>query len=256
MVIKKRKIISIGGGRIMVPKGQDPQTLSIDEEIVRLARKKKPRFLFVPTASLDDIGYCERIKMHFGEKLGCQVDTLLLYRNRPSTQAIKNKILKADIIYVGGGNTLRMMNLWRQLGIDRLMTQARKNGCVLSGLSAGSICWFRQGNSDSRKFADKSNLTLIKVSGLDYVDALICPHYDVEKHRQEALKTMMRKTRGIAIALENCTAIEVVDNSYRIITSLKNKNAWKVYWRGGRYFREKLPKDGNYLPLHGLLVKD
>ncbi len=251
----KRKIVSIGGGRLMVPKGKVPQTLSIDEEIVGLSGKNKPRLLFIPTASLDDEAYCERIANHYGKRLGCQIETLLLYRDRPAIRLIKQKILSADIVYVGGGNTLRMMMLWRKLGVDKMLNQARKKGAVLSGLSAGSICWFRQGNSDSRKFADESNKTLIKVAGLDYVDALICPHYDVEKHRQPELKNMMRKTRGIAIALENCTAIEVVDDKYRILTSMKNKNAWKVYWHNGNYIKEKLVKNTDCLPLSDLLVK-
>lgn len=252
----KRKIVSIGGGRIMLPKSRVPQTLSIDEEIVNLGGKRKPRLLFIPTASLDDEVYCERIKDHFGNRLNCCVEILLLYRDRPSASRIKHLILSADIIYVGGGNTLRMMNLWRQLGIDKLMNRARIKGTVLSGLSAGSICWFRQGNSDSRKFANENDKTLIKVSGLDYVDAIICPHYDVEKHRQPALKAMMKSTKGIAIALENCSAIEIVDDEYRIITSMKNKNAWKVYWHKGNYIKEKLAKNSSFLPLSELLAKN
>jgi dipeptidase E len=251
----KRKIVSIGGGRIMLPKGRVPQTLSIDEEIVSLSGKPKPRLLFIPTASLDDKAYCERINDHFGNRLKCRVETLLLYRNRPSASHIKQQILNADIIYVGGGNTLRMMNLWRQLGIDKLMNRARLQGTVLSGLSAGSICWFRQGNSDSRKFANKSDKTLIKVSGLGYADALVCPHYDVEKHRQPALKAMMKNTKGVAIALENCTAIKIVGDEYRIITSMKNKNAWKVCWHKGSYIKEKLAKNTELLPLSDLLMK-
>ncbi len=251
----KRKIIAIGGGRIMLPAGKTPQTLSIDKESVRLCGRKHPLLLFIPTASLDDEDYCQRIKQLYGERLGCRVDTLLLYRDRPTAKAIRQKILQADIIYVGGGNTLRMMNLWRQLGIDKLMDQARRKGTVLSGLSAGCICWFRQGNSDSRKFADDNNKSLIKVSGLDYVDAMVCPHYDVEKHRQPALKAMMKHCKGIAIALENGTAIEVVDNNYRIITSMQRKNVWKVYWHKGHYIRQKLAGNGEFLPLSALLNK-
>jgi dipeptidase E len=251
----KRKIISIGGGRMMVTKGKDPQTLSIDEEIVRLSGKKKPKVLFIPTASLDDEAYCQGISDHFGNRLGCSVDNLLLYREKLSQSQIREKILGVDIIYVGGGNTLRMMNLWRQLSIDKLINRARLKGTVLSGLSAGSICWFRQGNSDSRKFANKSDKTLIKVSGLDYVNALICPHYDVEKHRQPILKAMMRNTNGVAIALENCTAIEIVDNKYRILTPMMNKNAWKVFWHKGNYVKEKLNKNNDFLPLSDLLLK-
>lgn len=239
----------------MVPRSATPQTMAIDEEIVRLSGKSHPRMLFIPTASLDDAAYCERFRSHFGERLACRTQELLLYRDKLTRAEIKSKILGTDIIYVGGGNTLRMMNLWRKLGIDKMLNQARKKGVVLSGLSAGSICWFRQGNSDSRKFADQSNKTLIKVRGLDFVDTLICPHYDVEKHRQAALKTMMSRTRGIAIALQNCSAIEIVDNSYRILTSLKNKNAWKVYWHRGRYFKEKLIKNSGFMPLSELMTK-
>lgn len=251
----KRKIVAIGGGRIMLPAGKQPQTLKIDEEIIRLSGKRNPDFLFVPTASLDDEDYCKRIRKHFSDSLACHYDELLLYRDRPQKSEIRKKILAADIIYVGGGNTLRMMNLWRNLGVDIFLHQARRKGAVLSGLSAGCICWFRQGNSDSRKFADATNQTLIKVSGLNLVDALICPHYDVESHRQPALQEMMKKTPGIAIALDNGAAIEIVNDEYRIITSLKNKNGWKVYWHGGECKKLKLPKDGPFLTLTSLLSK-
>ena len=65
----------------------------------------------------------------------------------------------------------------------------------------------------------------------------------------------MKNTKGVAIALENCTAIEIVDNEYRIITSMKNKNAWKVCWHKGSYIKEKLAKNTDFLPLVELLSK-
>ncbi len=240
----------------MVPRGRLPQTMRIDQEIVRLSGRKSPRLLFIPTASLDDPGYCERIERHFSANLGCKVEFLLLYRERPNKAEIRRRILAADIIYVGGGNTLRMMMLWRHLGVDRFIDQARRRGSVLCGLSAGCICWFRQGNSDSRKFADASNDTLIKVRGLDYIDALACPHYDVEQNRKPALEKMMRRTPGIAIALDNGAALEVIDNRYRIITSMRHKNGWRVYWHRGNYHREKLPKNGDFDSLQNLLEKN
>lgn len=251
----QRNIIAIGGGRIMTPRGRVPQTLAIDAAILRRAGGRAPRVLFVPTASLDDPRYCAHFRQHYGTRLGARVEELLLYRQRPSQRRIAETILGSDIIYVGGGNTLRMMKLWRRLGIDRLLDRARQQGTLLCGLSAGCICWFRQGNSDSRKFADASNLSLIKVRGLDYVDALVCPHYDVEKHRPPALKKMMQTTKGIALALENCSAIEIVDDSYRILSSMKNKHAWKVYWQDDRYVKEKLQESDGFLPLCDLLNK-
>jgi len=248
-----RKIVAIGGGRVRMPAGRVPQTRCIDEEIHRLSGRKHPRLLFIPTASVDDPAYCEAIDTHFGAGLGCRVSRLLLYRERPPARCIRDLIRGADIIYVGGGNTLRMLPLWRRLGIDGELIKAWKRGAVMSGLSAGAICWFRQGNSDSRKFADASNDTLIRVSGLGLVDTLICPHYDVEKHRKAALKSMMKSTRGVAIALDNGAAIEIIDSTYRVLTSLQRKNAWKVYWHRGQYYREKLPRGDAFLPLGELL---
>ena len=138
--------------------------------------------MFVPTASEDNKDYCDTFRRQYHNRLKCSVSELLLYRDLPSDKAIQRIISQSDIIYVGGSNTLRMMKLWRRLSVDRYLDNARKRGALLSGLSVGAICWFRQGNSDSRKFKDQSNKTLIKVAGLNYVNLLACPHYDVEKH--------------------------------------------------------------------------
>ena len=176
----------------------------------------------------------------------CCIETDLL------TEKFKCLLQQSDIIYVGGGNTLRMMNLWRQLGVDKALDKARKRGAVLCGLSAGSICWFRQGNSDSRKFKDESNKTLIKVTGLDYADVLMCPHYDVEKHRQPALKAMMKTTRGVAVALENCAALHIKNDKYRILASKKYKKAYLIYWQQGEYVKQALKPSDKFQPLTNL----
>lgn len=240
----KRNIIAIGGGRIMVPKHRQAQTLSIDENIVQQVKRKSPKVLFIPTASEDNAEYCEAFRYQYATRLGCSVQELLLYRDRPSNRKIQMLIAESDIIYVGGGNTLRMMKLWRQLGIDKYLDKARKRGAILCGLSAGAICWFRQGNSDSRKFKDGKNKTLIKVTGLNYADLLLCPHYDVEKHRQPSLKAMMKKTKGVAIAVENNAALHIKDDQYRILASKKNKKGYLIYWYDGEYVKQVLePSD-------------
>lgn len=236
----------------MLPDPKKVETLSIDKAIIRMSAVKQPRVLFIPTASEDNEDYCDAIQRLYGDQLKCQVDFLLLYRDRPDDKTIRSLIRKADIIYVGGGNTLRMMRFWKTLGVIELLDQARKRGAVLCGLSAGAICWFRQGNSDSRKFKDGKNKTLIKVTGLDYVDLLLCPHYDAEKHRQPSLKTMMRKTSGIAVALENCVAIQIKDDAYRVLASKKNRNAWLVYSRKGKDHKLKLEPSSSYRKLESL----
>ncbi len=153
---------------------------------------RNPRLLFLPTASDDSESYIEAVRAQFGEKLGCRVEALRLLTQPASPRALRRRILGADIIYVGGGNTLRMMKLWRKLGVDLLLREAWERNIVLSGLSAGSICWFRYGSSDSRKFTNPK-AGLIRVTGLGLLGALHCPHYDAEQDRKPHLDQLMRK---------------------------------------------------------------
>lgn len=238
------KIVAIGGGEIGRPReggGNYPvETTSIDKEIIALSGKTNPRLLFIPTASGDSEGYVEVVKTHFGKRLGCLVDVLRLVKNPPSFEHIKEQILSADIVYVGGGNTLKMMRIWRRLGVDQVLLEAYEKGIVLSGLSAGSICWFSFGNSDSLSFTSSSK-DFIRVSGLGLIHALHCPHYDVEERRKEGLKNMMKKTSGVAIALENCAAIMFVDGEYRVCTSKSGATAYRTFWKQGVYYEEKIP---------------
>jgi dipeptidase E len=249
-----RKIIAIGGGEIG-RKGIKNETLAIDKEIVGLSKKKNPTLLFFPTASGDAIGYTESVENHYGKKLGCKVSALYLISEKYTKKQLEEKILGADIIYVGGGNTLKMMKAWRKFGIDKLLHKAMKKGVVLAGLSAGSICWFRYGNSDSARFGKNETASMIRVKGLDMIPALHCPHYDIEKGREESLKIMMKKTAGIAIALDNCAAIEIIGDEYKIIHSKKTANAYRVFWKNGKYFKELISVSKKLQPLENILKK-
>ncbi len=248
-----RKIVAIGGGNIGFGAAK-PEVMPISREIIRLSGKKAPRLLFIPTASSDDKAYVRAIHHHFGNKLNCRVDSLFLLKQPPTFAEIRKKIKIADIIYVGGGNTLMMINRWKKLGVVRLLKEAGKKGKVLCGPSAGAICWFRQGNSDSRKFRNPK-ARLIKVAGLGLINALACPHYDVEKDRRPELKEMMKKTPGIAIAIDNCAALEVMGEKYRIMTSKPKAGVYRVYWSKRDYFQEKLPNDNVWRLLSQLLTK-
>lgn len=247
------KIVAIGGGEIGRP-GYPIETIKIDKEIIVLSGKKNPKILFIPTASSDSVGYAEVFNKHFGKRLGCKTDALFLIKEKPNKKQIREKILNSDIVYVGGGNTAKMMKVWRKTGTDKILQEAGKKGIVLSGLSAGSICWFKYGLSDSRRFKNPK-AKLIKVSGLGLINALHCPHYDFEKHRKEDLKQMMKNTSGIAIAIDNCCAIEIVDDKYRIISSKKESHAYRVYWKKGKFYQEVIKQDKEYKPLSEILVK-
>ena len=87
------------------------------------------------------------------------------------------------------------------------------------------------------------------------INALHCPHYDTEKERKPSLKKMMRKTYGVAIAIDNCCAIEVIDDKYRIISSKPRANAYKTFWKGDKYYEEVIKKEKELKPLKDLLKK-
>ena len=250
-----QKIIAIGGGEIGRPKeggGKYPfETTSIDKEIIKLSGKTHPKLLFIPPA--DSAGYASIVKKHFGKRLGCKVKHLFLTKEKHSRKEIEKEILSTDIIYVGGGNTLRMLRAWKRHGVGKILVKARAKGIVLSGLSAGALCWCKYGHSDSRKFSNK-NADYIKITGLGFIPILFCPHYDIERERQEGLKRMMKKIPGVALAMENCSALEVVGEKARIITSKKSANAYKVFWSKGKYFRERIPK-GKWFMLSKLIAK-
>ena len=243
------KIIAVGGGEI-----RTKETLIIDRKIVRFSGKTNPKVLFIPTASGDAEGYIETV-MEIFTLLGCSVEALCLAKEAPSFDELEKQILAADIIYVGGGNTLKMMNRWNELGLPHLLKNALDQGTVLSGLSAGAICWFRYGNSDSLKFESGTN-ELMKVEGLGFVDALFCPHYDVEVHRQEDLKQMMKEnTDLVAIACENGSAIQIWGEKYRIISSINGVKAYKVYWKMEEYIKEEIEEVKEWRELKDLLKK-
>lgn len=246
------KIIAIGGGQ-KLKSGFSVKAPAVDREIINLSKKSSPRFLFIPTASSDAKGYIKDIKQYFGKTLKCNTDVLCLY-DKPSNKEIRSKISSADIVYVGGGNTLKMMKFWRKLSIDELLKRAARKGTVLSGVSAGGICWFRYGNSDSRRFRNPK-ADMIRVRGLDMVPILFCPHYDTEKNRKTDLKKMMKKTPGVAIAVDNCCAIEIIDDTYRIIASSPSANAYKAYWKRNKYYEKKLDKSKNYKKIKELITK-
>jgi len=212
---EKMKIISIGGGKLALR-----QTLPIDRFVVSLARRKRPRALFIPTASGDDAEYCEIFDRIYGGKLNCQVDCLKLLGRNGERKHLAKRILAADLIYVGGGNTMRMMKLWRKIGVDKLLRRAGRQGTVLTGLSAGAICWHRWGHSDSMSFsADDRQWSHIRVRSLDFIPHLYCPHLDGEK-RHDSLVAMLRRGE-MAVACDNNAAIFYGPHGARCLTSRK-----------------------------------
>ena len=225
------RIVAIGGGELRAG-----ETLPIDRYIVSLARSESPRLLFIPTASHDSAGYIELVQDVYGS-LGCTVEALCLY-GEESDDEIRRKVLTADIIYVGGGNTEAMMELWRSRSVDRYLRQAYRAGTVLAGLSAGSICWFIAGHSDSEFIAGTDQPVYKWVRGLGLLPFLHCPHYN-EPERQ-GFDGFVDGQVADAIALENNTAFVELDGEYFVIRSNESARAFLLSWDGAAVHKRAL----------------
>jgi peptidase E len=226
-------------------------TKTTHQEILRRTGKKHPRVLYIPTARLDSERYIDFFRSYYLE-LGCsEVDTLCLLKNPPSKQEIADKIFSADAIYVNGGNTFRMLRTWERLGVDTLLQRAHKQGTVIVGHSAGTVCWFAYACSDS--FYKKHPF---KLAGMGVFNAVLCPHYDSETVRQPALKKIMKRTpRLVAVALDDAAAIEIIDDSYRILTATPTAKARRMYWKRDQYVVEEIPSSNEFRDLKELLTK-
>lgn len=216
---------------------KDLDTLPIDRAIVKLAKKKSPKALFIPTASNDSIGYWNTFQAVYGKKLGCETDVLYLVREKIPKKDIEKKIFSSDIIYVGGGNTLRMLRIWKKYGVDKLLRRAYEKGIILSGLSAGAICWFRYGSSDSRRFMKNGteSTVLMRISALGFLPFTISPHHIREKElRTFGMKEIMKRTPGVALALDDNSAILFQDDRYEVLKSQQDVRIMKVFRNKGK----------------------
>lgn len=216
------KIIAIGGGSMI-----EGATDSIDRSVVSFTGKKNPTALFIPTASSDDLTYVSNFEKVYGLKLGCKTHSLLLLDPHITQKEIRKKILQSDIIYVGGGNTLKLMRRWRFLGVDQLLKQATKNNTVLAGSSAGALCWASFGHSDSMAYYHPQKWDYIKVKCLGFVPLLICPHY-LKENRDESFKAMVKKTGGWAVALDDCSAMQIENDRVKFIQSKPTAFAFRL----------------------------
>lgn len=213
------RIVAIAGGEL-------DTTHSINKYIVELAGKENARFVFIGTASHDAEGYVSGIQKEF-ESLGCIVSALRLTTETHTDEEINSILNQADIIYVGGGDTAFMMEIWKKHGIDDKLKQIfYKNQAVLSGISAGAMCWFRCGHSDSAAVGESGNVAYGWLKDLlALYPYAFCPHYN---ERSEIVDTMIGDARFPVMALENNTAFVDCDGCIGFIASDSQAKAYII----------------------------
>ena len=199
----------------------EPNNLALDQYILVQAANKKPKVCFVPTASGDAEAYIDRFYAAF-KKLHCVPSHLTLFKaNQPH---LEQYIKSQDVIYVGGGNTKNMLALWREWHIDTYLKEAWHNGTIMAGISAGSICWFHQGLTDSLPGK------LMPIKCLGFLQGSNCPHYDGEKQRRPAYhKCIESGEMKPGYAADDGAALHFVDGKlYQVVTSRPNAKAYQV----------------------------
>ena len=212
-------IIPIGGGNI-----ENRTTEVIDKYIISLINKENKKVLFIPTASGDFKSYIDKFKEYY-TSLNCEVDTLLLL-STTNDNLIRSKIFSSDIIYIGGGNTAKMMRIFKRTHVNEYLKLAYEKGIILTGLSAGAMAYFTNGYSDSNR-STNINASLTEVKCLNLIPYCFCPHYNETERKSfdEFVKT--KNFNGIALD-DDCALIYIDEKIHGIIKSNINANGYFI----------------------------
>ena len=199
--MNKKHIIAIGGGGF----GRNPRHNKIEKYILEQTGKETPNILFLPTASAEDKNYIVNFYTCFS-RLNCEPNHITLFERTPRLDGIINK---ADVIYVGGGNTKSMLAVWKGWKIDQLLLKAYNKGKILCGVSAGAICWFEQGITDSWV----SNLNVMGCLG--FLPGMCCPHYQEELDRRPSVHEFIKKQESMpGYAIDGGAAVHFKEGDY------------------------------------------
>lgn len=212
-----RQIIALGGGGFSM----EPDNPLLDSYILKQSGKTNPKICFVPTASGDSENYMNRY-YEFFEKQACQPSHLSLFR--PPTRDLESYVLEKDIIYVGGGSTKNLLALWKEWGLDSILKTAWEEGILLAGISAGSICWFEEGVTDS--YGD----VLEPINCLGFLKGSNCPHYDGEADRKPSYQELVgsKRIQG-GIAADDGVALHYIGQELEtIVSSRANAKAYRL----------------------------
>ena len=213
----KKHIVAIGGGGF----GRKNSSYLIEKYILDLSDKISPKICFLPTATGDDDTYIVRFYSIFS-RLNCKPSHIEFFKR---TTNIKNHIMEQDIVFVGGGNTKSMLAIWNEWGMSDLLNEAYNKGVIMSGVSAGAICWFTSGITDSWE----NELRILPC--LAFISGTCCPHYDEEPSRIPYVKKIILEEKVTnCIAIEGGSAIHFINGKPFKNVSFKNsKNTYNVF---------------------------
>ena len=212
-----KRIIAIGGGEI-----RNKTTLEIDRVIAGYIKERaypeRGCALFLGTASHDSMPYFNSFRKTYTSVFDIKAEVGLLVYGEMDAANIKSKFDKADCIYVGGGDTKFMLDLWKEKGIDKLLIDAYNRGVILCGLSAGAVCWFKNAYTDYDIMRGESaEYKVLPAMGI--LDGIACPHYDDRPEFDEvASKFDLAYAIGndSAVIFEDGVPVQYIGNAKRM----------------------------------------
>jgi peptidase E len=228
-----RRILAVGGGTLN----------SVDRDrrllryVLRLTGRPTPTLCMLPTASGDST---EQIVTWYEitHGLDCRPRHVRLFGAPGRVKSFERPLLEADAIFVSGGNTLNMLAVWRDQGIDKTLRKAWEKGTVLAGESAGMNCWFTRSVTDSRAQG------LTGMDGLGWLPGSVCPHYNNPARRPAYHELLLGGTMPDGIACDDGAAVlfegTTLAKAVAISETAKNR---RVAVRDGRVVEDDIPTE-------------
>jgi dipeptidase E len=218
----KGQIVAFGGGGFAM----EPDNPLLDDYVLSLCARPRPRVCLLPTASGDSTAWLDRFYDVFTEDR-CEPTHLTLF-NR-AVDDLYEFLRDQDVIYVGGGNTVNLLAIWRAQGLVDVLPRLLEEGVIACGVSAGGLCWFERGITDSYG----PGLNPLS-NGLGFLPGSFCPHYDSDPRRPAAFADFVRTTGLPGLAAEDGVGLHYIDGRLeRVVSSRPNARAWRVEPRDG-----------------------
>ena len=229
-----RYFVLLGGGEL-----KTKETLALDRAIGEMAKRRagdrRANALFVGTASHDFMPYYNTFHKTYTGELDIKTDVALTVYTEMNAEKLDAKFEKADMIYVGGGDTVFMLESWQKSGLGARILDAYRRGVIVAGLSAGAICWFEKMYTDSAPDA-QGNAPYAVFPALGVLTGGACPHYD--DRRADFAANVPADEDWLCI--ENNAA--VVWRNETLVGALKNgKNAYTVRKNDGIITETPIP---------------
>jgi len=226
----KRQIVALGGGGFSM----EPENPALDDYILRLTGRDRPRVCFLPTASGDATLYLEMFYQAFPADRAQSSHLPLFERDARDLRAF---LLEQDVIYVGGGSVANLLVVWQLHAVDAILRECWQRGIILCGISAGMNCWFQSSVTDS--FGPLAPLN----NGLALLPGSACPHYDGEPDRRPAYhRFLLNNNLPPGHAADDGAALHFIGTTlHRVITSRPQARAYRVEAINAKIHETPLP---------------